>query len=84
VLIMWGTYVHDIGRDSVHELAMVWEARHPVPRRSRPECGRVAVAHAHQLAIGDRLDRFEVDDRDVAATDHRHPWHDVPPTSHQR
>jgi len=59
VLIVWRTDVHDIGRNGVQELAMVGEARHLVPRRGLGERSRVAVAHCHQLGVGDRLDRFE-------------------------
>jgi hypothetical protein len=84
VLIMRRTDVHDIGSNRVHELAMVGEARHPVARRRRCECGRFGVAYRHELGVGDCLDRFEVDDRDVAATDHCHPWHALSPSSHQR
>jgi hypothetical protein len=71
--------VHHLGADRLEQLPVVEEAGHAVPVRGGRGADRVGVADAGQVDAVQVLDRLQVDDRHVAAPDHRGRGHFTPP-----
>src|SRR4029453_6331875 len=84
VLIMWSAYMRDVGSNRREQLPMIVERRHAPPLVGLCRRGWIHVAHTLEFDTDEAFDRFEVDDRDVAATDNScrgHGWLPPPPAA---
>ena len=68
---MGSAYVRDVGSDRREQCPMIVERRHAPALVGLRRRSRVHVAHTLEFDTDEAFDRFEVDDRDVAAADHR-------------
>ena len=77
VLVVRGAHVHDVGAHLVQQLPVAGEPRNAVPAGRGRDPRRVDVADADQVDADQFVDRLQVDDGHVPASDHRGRCHRV-------